>query len=282
MKYTLEELDMMEGHDFEHAVADLLRHNGWRDVQVTQGSGDYGIDILARHRNVRYAIQCKRYKNTVGVKAVQEVAIGTDFYHYDAAAVITNSTFTKQAINLARTTGVRLWGREFLINLINNYDEEYDIIDPQIEAEGFNRANENNQHVTIRIHQQVGYPNLNILNNKSVKPAKNTKHQHINTSKSHTTNEDRGIELAKNIYAKNGQLYLYRDKITYKGLKAFRIFMLWIAWILMIAGLIIVVVTPLFGLIIVVFSIWCLSYCKRIKQAISNYDKLKEKKQSLN
>ena len=108
MNYTFDKLDQMEGHDFEYAIADLLRHNGYRDVQVTQGSGDYGIDILARRKNVKYAIQCKRYKKPVGVKAVQEAGLGTDFYHCDAAAVITNSSFTKQAQTLAQNTGVRL------------------------------------------------------------------------------------------------------------------------------------------------------------------------------
>ena len=38
MKYTLVLLDKMEGHEFEYAVADLLRHNGFREVQVTQAS----------------------------------------------------------------------------------------------------------------------------------------------------------------------------------------------------------------------------------------------------
>lgn len=149
MKYSLKELDAMEGHEFEYAVADLLRHNGYRDVSVTQGSGDYGIDILARRKNVKYAIQCKRYKGTVGVKAVQEAGLGTDFYHCDAAAVITNSEFTKQAINLAQTTGVRLWGREFLEELIDNYDDEYDEIDPSIMHESVVRKNGNPQHSTV-------------------------------------------------------------------------------------------------------------------------------------
>ena len=36
MKYTLDLLDNMEGHEFEYAVADLLRHNGFREVQVTK------------------------------------------------------------------------------------------------------------------------------------------------------------------------------------------------------------------------------------------------------
>lgn len=38
-------------HEFEYAVADLLRHNGFREVQVTQASNDYGIDILAKRKN---------------------------------------------------------------------------------------------------------------------------------------------------------------------------------------------------------------------------------------
>lgn len=130
MRYTMEQLDAMDGHSFENAVADLLFHNGYRDVKVTQESGDYGIDILARRDKVTYAIQCKRYKGKVSVKAVQEAGIGADFYRRDAAAVITNSEFTKPAEKLAKTTGVRLWGRPFLNELINNYNDEYDNLDP--------------------------------------------------------------------------------------------------------------------------------------------------------
>lgn len=47
------------------------------------------------------------------------------------AAVITNSIYTKQAITLAQISGVRLFDRDFLIELIENYDEEYDILDPK-------------------------------------------------------------------------------------------------------------------------------------------------------
>lgn len=136
MRYKLEELDIMEGHEFEYAVADLLRHNGWRDVEVTQGSGDYGIDILARRKSTKYAIQCKRYRSAVGVKAVQEAGLGTDYYHCDAAAVITNCRFTKNAENLANTTGVKLWDRDFLEKLIEGYEDEYDELDSQAALAG--------------------------------------------------------------------------------------------------------------------------------------------------
>ena len=37
----------MEGHEFEYFCADLLKQKGFVDVEVTKGSGDYGVDILA-------------------------------------------------------------------------------------------------------------------------------------------------------------------------------------------------------------------------------------------
>ena len=59
--------------------------------RTCQASNDYGIDILAKRKNTSYAIQCKRYSGNVGNKAVQETGLGMDFYHCDAAAVITNT-----------------------------------------------------------------------------------------------------------------------------------------------------------------------------------------------
>lgn len=140
VQYSMEKLDTMEGHEFEYACAELLRHVGYRDVKVTQGAGDYGVDILARRGNVKYAIQCKRYAGNVGVKAIQEAGMGCDYYHCDAAVVMTNSIFTKQAVRFANTTGVRLWGRDFLQQLINEYDEEYDMISPPISV-GYGKKN---------------------------------------------------------------------------------------------------------------------------------------------
>ena len=85
-------------------------------------------DILAKRGTLKYAIQCKRYGSNVGVKAVQEVGMGMDFYHCDSAVVMTNSYFTNQAKKLAKTTGVRLWGRDELEEFIEKYNEEIDYI----------------------------------------------------------------------------------------------------------------------------------------------------------
>lgn len=103
--------DLLDGHAFEHFCADLLRYNGFEHIQVTSGSGDFGVDILCEYESVSYAIQCKCYTNTVGNKAVQEIFSGKAFYHCEKAVVITNSYFTAAAEETARLTGVELWDR---------------------------------------------------------------------------------------------------------------------------------------------------------------------------
>ena len=62
-----ETMDEMEGHEFEYFCADLLEKQGFTEVEVTRGSGDFGVDILAEKDGVTYAVQCKRYHGPVGV-----------------------------------------------------------------------------------------------------------------------------------------------------------------------------------------------------------------------
>ena len=49
-------IDDMEGHEFEYFCAELLKDNGFTEVEVTKGSGDYGIDVLAEKEGVTYEI----------------------------------------------------------------------------------------------------------------------------------------------------------------------------------------------------------------------------------
>lgn len=110
--------DMMEGHEFEYFCANLLRKNGYNNVNVTQGSGDQGIDIIAYREGIKYGIQCKCYSSDIGNKAIQEVFAGKAFYECHVGVVLTNRYFTKSAIELARKNGIILWDREKLLELI--------------------------------------------------------------------------------------------------------------------------------------------------------------------
>ena len=109
--------DYMDGHDFEYFCADLLRKNGFDKVEVTKGSGDQGIDIIAFKDGIKYGIQCKCYANDIGNSAVQEAFSGRAFYRCHVAAVLTNRYFTSSAKELAENNGVLLWDRDRLNQL---------------------------------------------------------------------------------------------------------------------------------------------------------------------
>ena len=112
------QLDNMEGHDFEYFCADLLKDRGFLDVQVTKGSGDYGVDILAEKDGITYGIQCKCYNSPVGVKAVQEAYAGRDYYDCMVGAVMTNQYFTKPAVEAAKKLKILLWDRGYLDSML--------------------------------------------------------------------------------------------------------------------------------------------------------------------
>lgn len=119
MKENLD-FDNMNGHDFEYFCSDLLKNNGFINVEVTQGSGDHGIDIIAEKDGISYAIQCKCYSKDIGNSAVQQAHTGKSIYKKDIAVVLTNRYFTNQAKEEAKILGVKLWDRSKLLSLIEN------------------------------------------------------------------------------------------------------------------------------------------------------------------
>lgn len=118
----LNRINYMEGWEFEQYVADALRRSGYT-VESTQLSGDQGVDLLLDMDGRRVAVQLKRHTRPLGNKAVQEVFAGMIHYAAQEAWVITTSSFTKGALELARSTGVRLIDgnelREWLADLQN-------------------------------------------------------------------------------------------------------------------------------------------------------------------
>ncbi|MCD8083004.1 MAG: restriction endonuclease [Clostridiales bacterium] len=109
-------MSRMNGEEFEAFCARLLERNGFSDVRRTKRSGDHGVDITAEKDDITYAIQCKRYKGSVGNKAVQEANTGRALYHKDIAVVMTSSRFTDQAREEARALGVKLWDQNTIIS----------------------------------------------------------------------------------------------------------------------------------------------------------------------
>ena len=111
--YTIEDIDLMDGREFEQFVAELFRKMGF-STEVTKHSYDQGIDIIAEKNGMKIGIQAKCYSGSVGNSAIQEVATGKNHYRLDKAIVITNNFFTPAAIELANSNSVILWDRNIL------------------------------------------------------------------------------------------------------------------------------------------------------------------------
>ena len=111
-------INNMSGEEYEIFCQELIIDEGW-EVSRTPKSNDQGVDLIATISDNKVCIQCKRYSNPVGNKAVQEIIAGTEFYGGSNSVVISNSGFTKSAKQLAKSCEVVLIHHDEISNLDN-------------------------------------------------------------------------------------------------------------------------------------------------------------------
>ena len=99
--------NISNGYEFEEYLVGLFEYLGFK-VQLTPKSNDQGADLIIEKDYKKIAVQAKYYNSPVGNKAVQEVKAAIDFYKADRGLVITNSSFTKAAIELAEANAIKL------------------------------------------------------------------------------------------------------------------------------------------------------------------------------
>jgi len=119
----LEDVDGMRGHEFEHYVGCLLQQEGFR-ITVTKGSGDLGVDIVARKNGVGYAIQCKRSGENISRRAVSDAVGGKQHYKCTRAMVVTNRYFRAGAQELAKSTDCILVDRKELSAWVERFRQQ--------------------------------------------------------------------------------------------------------------------------------------------------------------
>lgn len=95
-------IDTMTWQEFEYYVAGWLGRQGYKDVRLTEYY-DLGVDIVAKKDGVTWGVQVKHYRNLVGIDAVRQVVVGLKKYKCDRAMVVTNSIFSRPAIELAKS-----------------------------------------------------------------------------------------------------------------------------------------------------------------------------------
>ena len=107
----------LSGSDFENLLYRLFTAMGYA-VQNTGKTGDQGGDLVANLNGQRIVIQAKCYSGTVGNAAVQEAVAAQKFYDCNKVLVVTNSSFTQEAMELAKVNNVELVGGGKLSELL--------------------------------------------------------------------------------------------------------------------------------------------------------------------
>jgi restriction system protein len=104
------ELDGLSGEALETRISGLLRGLGYK-TEITKATEDAGADIIALRRQKTTVVQTKHQAGEVGVEAIHEAIASRQHFGADSALVVTSSTFTPQARELAARAGVDLWDR---------------------------------------------------------------------------------------------------------------------------------------------------------------------------
>lgn len=128
-EFDINSIDELNSNLFEALVATLYNKMGY-NVFLTPFSNDKGADVVAISDNSNHLIQVKQSKNNVGIEAIQEIFGSRNYYinHFKKSfelSVITNSDFSKAAIDLAKANEVQLINRESLVPMLQKYNIQF-------------------------------------------------------------------------------------------------------------------------------------------------------------
>lgn len=113
--YRITEEDIANGflrfdpYSFEKLVAHLFAKKGY-SAEVTRGSGDMGVDVMARNSTEAITIQVKKWNANVGGPDVHKTLGSMVSQKATRAIVITTSDFTNQAYEIQKSgSPIDLW-----------------------------------------------------------------------------------------------------------------------------------------------------------------------------
>lgn len=131
--------DILNGYNWkglERAIARMMEHLGWKDINVIGGAGDKGGDVLATRAEgtqiKSWVVQSKAVTGDryIGPQALNEAINALSFYETNVAAVATNGEFTRTARQrqeqlAANGYTLKLWNGSFLKGLIDQMPDNH-------------------------------------------------------------------------------------------------------------------------------------------------------------
>lgn len=114
----IEELYSLSPREFEEYTQELLTHMGYENVVLTPYTNDKGIDLFCERNGEKVAVQCKKYKGTVGSPEIISFIGAMSNAHVDSGIFITTGMFSFEAEALATKNPILLINRVKLAKTI--------------------------------------------------------------------------------------------------------------------------------------------------------------------
>ncbi|MCZ7408221.1 restriction endonuclease [Parvimonas micra] len=115
----------IDAYEFENLCKLLLECENYADVHRKGGSGDMGVDIVAKwfdgNTSEIWLIQCKRWVNKVDATPIQRLISERERLGANKIACYTTSDYTKDAKKVARVQNVQLVNGKELLTRLNKY-----------------------------------------------------------------------------------------------------------------------------------------------------------------
>jgi HJR/Mrr/RecB family endonuclease len=109
-----DEVRKMGGIEFEHWVAELFKRAVFQ-VEVTQASGDHGVDLWVTKAGALVAVQCKRWDGALGEPVLRDLFGSMISGGAQSGCVVTTGSFTAQAQQFAKGKPLHLIGFDTLM-----------------------------------------------------------------------------------------------------------------------------------------------------------------------
>ena len=114
------DISILSGTDFEVLITKLLEAEGYHDILPTGGSGDLGVDILAKKKDSigvdqLYLFQCKRWVSDVGSEPMQRLVSERARRNADVAICVTTSGYTPDGLKISQEQEVGAWDGKTVI-----------------------------------------------------------------------------------------------------------------------------------------------------------------------
>jgi len=114
--YNLDNID--SGTQFELYLKNIFKQLNYKVKHIGK-AGDQGADLILKYDDVVYAVQAKFYNSKLDNTPIQEVVGSLKYHNADQGVVITNSSFSNGAKDLAKANNVILIDGKSLKKLID-------------------------------------------------------------------------------------------------------------------------------------------------------------------